>query len=273
MSTVQTLFVGNKAGIGGVLGTETLNITGGCNLTSGNDYKINNVKIAFSNLGGTAAVSQGGTGATTLTSGRFLEGNGVGAVITTKVVPTGDVVGTTDIQTLSNKTITATTNSVRASELATTGASVVLTGGAPPSINQALIAQSATTANWQDIPDSFPGCTFVSSSTLISTSLTTFQLMPTLTISPADGTYAVWVNGTCYNDNKDRDVEISIYYNGSIVTDTESRATSRSSSRRTTVSTMARVVVSGGGAIEGRYRAVTNTANVTNRRLMIIQCS
>jgi hypothetical protein len=59
------------------------------------------------NLGGTLSVSKGGTGASTLTSGNFVVGNGTGAVSTTKVVPTGDVVGTTDSQTLTNKTLTA----------------------------------------------------------------------------------------------------------------------------------------------------------------------
>jgi hypothetical protein len=63
--------------------------------------------LTLDNLGGTLSVSKGGTGASTLTSGNFLVGNGTGAVITTKVVPSGVVVGTTDTQTLTNKTLTA----------------------------------------------------------------------------------------------------------------------------------------------------------------------
>lgn len=63
----------------------------------------------------------------------------------------GVLVGTTDTQTLTNKTITDTTNSVRATQLATTGADVILTTAVPPTTGQALIATSATTASWQNI--------------------------------------------------------------------------------------------------------------------------
>lgn len=63
--------------------------------------------LTLDNIGGTLSVSKGGTGASTLTSGNFLVGNGTGAVSTTKVVPTGAVVGTTDTQTLTNKTLTS----------------------------------------------------------------------------------------------------------------------------------------------------------------------
>jgi hypothetical protein len=53
---------------------------------------------------GTLTVPNGGTGAATLPTGFFLEGNGTGTIITTKVIPTGVVVGTTDTQILTNKT-------------------------------------------------------------------------------------------------------------------------------------------------------------------------
>lgn len=56
-----------------------------------------------SNVTGTVAVANGGTGATTLTG--VLIGNGTSAV-TTKTNPSGAFVGTTDTQTLSAKTIT-----------------------------------------------------------------------------------------------------------------------------------------------------------------------
>ena len=52
-------------------------------------------------------VSDGGTGVVTLTSGGVLVGAGTGAVTTNKAAPSGDFVGTTDTQTLTNKTITA----------------------------------------------------------------------------------------------------------------------------------------------------------------------
>ena len=50
-------------------------------------------------------VSNGGTGATSLTSGNVLVGGGTGAVTATKAAPSGAFVGTTDTQTLSAKRI------------------------------------------------------------------------------------------------------------------------------------------------------------------------
>jgi len=67
------------------------------------------VDLGASSITGTLVVGDGGTGATTLTSGNFLQGNGTSAVTASKTVPTGDVVGTTDTQTLTNKTLTDNT--------------------------------------------------------------------------------------------------------------------------------------------------------------------
>lgn len=53
------------------------------------------------------SVAQGGTGANTHTSGGFLVGAGTSAVTSSKQAPSGDVVGTTDTQTLTNKTLTS----------------------------------------------------------------------------------------------------------------------------------------------------------------------
>lgn len=56
-------------------------------------------------IAGILPVANGGTGVATLTSGNVLVGNGTGAVITTQAAPTGAFVGTTDTQTLTNKSL------------------------------------------------------------------------------------------------------------------------------------------------------------------------
>lgn len=62
--------------------------------------------------------------------------------------PTGPIVGTTDSQVLTNKTLTDPTNDIRATRLATTGSDVIISGSAPPSAGDVLVATSATTAEW-----------------------------------------------------------------------------------------------------------------------------
>lgn len=63
--------------------------------------------LSATTINGTLAVSDGGTGQVALTANRFLVGNGVASVDLTKVVPTGVVIGTTDTQTMSSKTLTS----------------------------------------------------------------------------------------------------------------------------------------------------------------------
>jgi len=57
--------------------------------------------------GTTVAVADGGTGAVTHGSGNVLLGAGVSAITSAKAAPTGDFVGTTDTQTLTNKALTS----------------------------------------------------------------------------------------------------------------------------------------------------------------------
>ena len=66
------------------------------------------VDLGASSITGTLTVVDGGTGATTFVSGNFLQGDGTSAVTASKVVPSGDVVGTTDSQTLTNKNFDST---------------------------------------------------------------------------------------------------------------------------------------------------------------------
>lgn len=103
---------------------------------------------------GTLPVANGGTGVATLGSGNFLVGAGTSAVVTTKVVPAGTVLGTTDTQTLTNKTITDTTNTVAAKQLlydgngGSAGSVNVYTSVSAPAANRVLVASSSSAASW-----------------------------------------------------------------------------------------------------------------------------
>ena len=107
---------------------------------SGNDLELETVTVPF-----------GGTGQTTLTSGNVLIGQGVAAVDVSKAAPIGDFVGTTDIQTLTNKTLTSSTNSITSSGLFSDSGSntISVDASANPSAGQVLTATNATTAEWQ----------------------------------------------------------------------------------------------------------------------------
>lgn len=95
------------------------------------------------------ATTRGGTGLASFTSGRFVTAASSSTLATSVVVPAGAVVGTTDVQAVTNKTITDTTNVVAANSLKTTGAVVNVAAAAPPVLGNVLTATSATTATWQ----------------------------------------------------------------------------------------------------------------------------
>ena len=99
----------------------------------------------------TVDVAHGGTGTTTLGSGNVLLGAGTSAITSTKAAPTGDFIGTTDSQTLTNKVATSNTNNITARGVFSgSGAGTVSTYAATaPTSGQVLTAVSGTVATWQ----------------------------------------------------------------------------------------------------------------------------
>ena len=62
---------------------------------------------------------------------------------------TGSIVGTSDSQSLTHKTIDDSTNSVTADKLHSATTTISLSSAIAPTINQSLIATGSTAATWQ----------------------------------------------------------------------------------------------------------------------------
>lgn len=90
-------------------------------------------------VAGTLGVANGGTGATTLTSGSLLTGNGTGAVAFTSI-PSGGLAGLTATQTLTNKNLPPRVTSV-------TSASSITPDGATTDIYEVTALATGLTIN------------------------------------------------------------------------------------------------------------------------------
>jgi hypothetical protein len=118
----------SNVGVGGVgvfkqktgVNLEFRNINAGTNkITITNDSANNEIDVdvieanlTHNNIGGTLDVTKGGTGATTFTSGAILQGNGTSAITATLTAPSGTIVGTSDTQTLTNKSLVDSTTNI-----------------------------------------------------------------------------------------------------------------------------------------------------------------
>lgn len=163
-------------------------------------------------------------------------------------------------QTLTNKVGTATSNSFRATQLATTGANVVISTAAPPSVGQALIATGATAASWQPIPAGALTNYEVSATAIAATTSPTFLLLPGMTVTPAAGTYKVTFSTYAIKSLSASRGEIAIFNNG-VQTAHSSRLMGSLNARETTVATQSFETVTGSEAIEVRFRRASGTAS------------
>lgn len=118
-----------------------------CTNAAGSDVVGTNALIfnTFRSPGvGTLSVSNGGTGATTFSSGSVLIGNGTGTITATKAAPTGDFVGTNDTQTLASKILTSPIiNQINDAN----GLESIIFTSTALAVNELTIANSATGTN------------------------------------------------------------------------------------------------------------------------------
>ena len=105
---------------------------------------------------------------------------------------TSSAVGISDAQTLTNKNITGTTNTVSASNLRTATTDVVISGATAPTTGQVLTATNATTANWQAPPFTL----FLNNAGTVSNPTTLKQWNGRSTTSAGIATFQITNDGT-----------------------------------------------------------------------------
>jgi hypothetical protein len=126
---------------------------------------------------------------------------------------TDTVVTLATTQTLTNKTLVGTTNTIRATQLATTSGDVIISGSSPPVAGQALVATSATNAAWSTITLSPSEIT--ATSTVLTTS-SAYVIIPassgnmTITFT-VGGTYAVSFSGLATASNQNLTCKYCLY--------------------------------------------------------------
>jgi len=187
------------------------------------------------------------------------------------------LVGTATTDTFTNKTITGGTNTVEASQLATSGAAVTISGAAPPSTGQVLKATGATTATWQNEDSATITNSIVSATTDTSTTSTTYTLMNSMTTTPASGTYLVSFSSSGNSSSGGADVNYAIYSGGTIIQHTERNVNygggGPTSGYDVSLYTQAVTTVNGSQVIEVQYKTNAGTMSIHERSMILLKLS
>jgi hypothetical protein len=202
------------------------------------------------------------------------------------IVPDGDtkLVGNDFPETLTNKTITGTTNLVEAQWLATNlsnvGNVVVISGANPPITGQVLTATTSTTAAWLNPSEVVGGSAvtdnqFISATSLQSTTSGTFVNIPGMTLTasvPIDMASYLCVFGcTCYGGNNSTSLDFAFAVNGTTVSGTVIRVTPETKERNATIFYTVDNVVDG-DIITAQWRRSggSQDGNITFRSMSIL---
>lgn len=185
--------------------------------------------------------------------------------------PSGTIVGISDTQVLTNKTIDSSTNVVTADKIRTTTGTVTMTSTAPTA-GQTLIATNGTTASWQnkftlDVQK-------VTTDITTSTTSTTYVDLDSLTLNTVNtvpSTYVICFSCVFFQSGGNNSMN-SFIINVNGVDQTSSERTLNVKTSNTDYLIVINDVITNIGnniTIKIRYKTSTNTLSVFSRTLII----
>ena len=182
------------------------------------------------------------------------------------------LVGTDTTQTLTNKTMTSTTNNITSKSLHSATTIIDVSASTAPTSGQVLTATSSTVATWQTITITDYGATATTST---STTSSTYQVINSMTLTPASGTYLVTFSSSADGSSGMGQYDYSIFLGGTEQTHSTRNllytAGTHVAGARLTMHSQAIVTANGSQAIDVRFKASSGTFNVYARNMYLIK--